>query len=128
MAMIRRKYFIVTPRLRHNIVGLFKKFENCKNVGVLILVVVGIFFVSVFNWQYYFNIETKSQTFIDILHNIPVNKRRYFVWKEALETRNNRQKAVGCLNGSPCNLTRAQLINATINEYTVGIDYLIPCY
>ena len=76
MAMIRRKYFFVAPRLRHNIAGLFKKFENCKNFGVLMLLVVGIFFVSVFHWQYYFNIETKSQTFIDILHNIPVKQRK----------------------------------------------------
>ena len=66
--------------------------------------------------------QRATDSFVDILHNLPVNERRYFVWSTAYEILNsNRSISINndYRDTATYNQTLQQLINNTVSRYKV---------
>ena len=66
--------------------------------------------------------QREADSFVNILHNLPVNERRYFVWRTAYEILNsNRSISINndYRDTATYNQTIQQLINNTVSRYKV---------
>ena len=79
--------------------------------------------------------QRETDSFVNILHNLPVNERRYFVWRTAYEILNSN-RSISFNNDyrdtATYNQTLQQLINNTVSRYKVRkmvtIIIIIWCY
>ena len=79
--------------------------------------------------------QRETDSFVNILHNWPVNERRYFVWRTAYEILNGN-RSISFNNEyhdtATYNQTLQQLINNTVSRYKVRkmvtIIIIIWCY
>ena len=66
--------------------------------------------------------QREKDSFVNILHNLPVNERRYFVWRTAYEILNSN-RSISIINDhrdtAAYNQTIQQLINNTVSRYKV---------
>ena len=112
---------------------IFETIKNKKKPGILLVVSIIITFCMLNHIREGAQRETDS--FVNILHNLPVNERRYFVWRTAYEILHSN-RSISFNNDyrdtATYNQTLQQLINNTVSRYKVRkmvtIITIIWCY
>ena len=95
-----------------------KKHLHVKNVCVLVpvLILIALFYIVTFKHGERINYKAR---FIKLLHTIPHNERRYFVWKYAFDIMNRQTKRSNRGEHSMDHLNITELVGLTISNYKV---------
>ena len=119
--MMKRKYLNVGLIFAINIFGVFKKIKSNKRHYIVLI--ISVITISVFVSQIRHSqkrMRNKKTTFLDILHTLPINQRRYFVWQRALTVLSNQTNSIGYqIESTTNNNTINQVVNDTITKYKV---------
>ena len=118
--MVKRKCLYFTLILILPVFCIFESIKNKKKPGILLVVSIIITFSMLNHIQN--GTQRATDSFVDILHNLPVNERRYFVWRTAYEILNSN-RSISINNDhrdtTTYNQTIQQLINKTVSRYKV---------
>ena len=118
--MVKRKCLYFTIILILPVFCIFETIKNKKKPGILLVASIIITFFMLNHIREGTQRETDS--FVNILHNLPVNERRYFVWRTAYEILNSN-RSISINNDhrdtTTYNQTIQQLINKTVSRYKV---------
>ena len=91
-----------------------------KHFIIWFVSITAIIFVFKHITQFDIKREEKEITFVDILHQLPIEERRYYVWKTAFKSLNNQSFGINT-HSATNKQTIAHLINNTIERYKVRI-------
>ena len=118
--MVKRKCLYFTLILILPVFCIFESIKNKKKPGILLVVSIIITFSMLNHIQN--GTQRATDSFVDILHKLPVNERRYFVWSTAYEILNSN-RSISFNNDyrdtATYNQTLQQLINNTVSRYKV---------
>ena len=118
--MVKRKCLYFTLILILPVFCIFETIKNKKKPGILLVVSIIITFSMLNHIQN--GTQRATDSFVDILHNLPINERRYFVWRTAYEILNSN-RSISSSNDyrdtATYNQTLQQLINNTVSRYKV---------
>ena len=106
-----------------HIINILDLIKRKKKQTIILTTFLLMYFVGM-----YIKLHMKNDmTFLKVLHSLPSNERRIYVWRKAVESLNNQTIYTENRNGSSNNnQTIHQLIENEIQRYKVRI-WLISC-
>ena len=116
--MYRENILTIVIKSLVHIISILDIIKRKKKQTILLTTFLLMYFVGI-----YMTLNMKNDiTFLKVLHSLPSNERRIYVWRKALESLNNQTIPTENRNGSSNNnQTIHNLIENEIQRYKVGI-------